>query len=139
MIEVSVNRKAAGRVASGHPWIFSSDVTERGDAAPGSVVQVLDHKRRSLGIAHYSSSSQICLRMLSPRVETVDAQFFKRRFVISTVERDISLLIGKELRLLGIGSLVEDVLCRSDVLLRLRLVSSPGGDAGLRVLPTKFP
>jgi len=79
LIEVSVNRKAAGRVASGHPWIFSSDVTERGDAAPGSVVQVLDHKRRSLGIAHYSSSSQICLRLLGPRVETVDAPFFERR------------------------------------------------------------
>jgi 23S rRNA (cytosine1962-C5)-methyltransferase len=79
LIEVSVNRKAAGRVASGHPWIFSSDVTERGDAAPGSVVQVLDHKRRSLGIAHYSSSSQICLRLLGPRVETVDAPFFGRR------------------------------------------------------------
>jgi 23S rRNA (cytosine1962-C5)-methyltransferase len=79
LTEVSVNRKAAGRVASGHPWIFSSDVTERGDAAPGSVVQVLDHKRRSLGIAHYSSSSQICLRLLGPRVETVDAPFFERR------------------------------------------------------------
>ena len=79
MTEVTVNRKAADRVASGHPWIFSSDVTARGDAAPGSVVQVLDHKRRTLGIAHYSSSSQICLRMLSQRVETVDAQFFERR------------------------------------------------------------
>jgi 23S rRNA (cytosine1962-C5)-methyltransferase len=76
---VSVNRKAADRVASGHPWIFSSDVIARGDATPGSVVQVLDHKRRTLGIAHYSSSSQICLRMLSPRVELVDAQFFERR------------------------------------------------------------
>ncbi len=79
MTEVGVNRKAADRVASGHPWIFSSDVTARGEAAPGSVVKVLDHKRRSLGIAHYSSSSQICLRLLSPRVETVDAQFFERR------------------------------------------------------------
>ena len=79
MTEVTVNRKAADRVASGHPWIFSSDVTARGEAAPGSVVQVLDHKRRTLGIAHYSSSSQICLRMLSPRLETVDAQFFERR------------------------------------------------------------
>ena len=79
MTEVTVNRKAADRVASGHPWIFSSDVTARGEATPGSVVQVLDHKRRSLGIAHYSSSSQICLRMLGPRVEPVDAQFFERR------------------------------------------------------------
>jgi 23S rRNA (cytosine1962-C5)-methyltransferase len=79
LTEVTVNRKAADRVASGHPWIFSSDVTERVGAKPGSVVQVLDHKRRSLGMAHFSSSSQICLRLLAPRLEPVDAQFFERR------------------------------------------------------------
>src|SRR3989454_6396209 len=76
---VRVNRKAAGRVASGHPWIYLSDVTDRGDATPGAVVQVLDHKGHPLGIAHYSSSSQICLRLLSDRVETVDARFFEHR------------------------------------------------------------
>ena len=79
MIDVCVNRKAADRVASGHPWIFSSDVTNREGAEPGAVVQVMDHKRRPIGTAHYSSSSQICLRMLSPRVELVDAPFFERR------------------------------------------------------------
>ena len=79
MIEVRVNRKGANRVASGHPWIFSSDVTSRGEAVPGSVVQVVDPNRRPLGVAHYSSSSQICLRLLSDRVEPVDAAFFARR------------------------------------------------------------
>jgi len=34
MNEVRVNRKAAGRVASGHPWIFSSDVADRDGAQP---------------------------------------------------------------------------------------------------------
>ncbi len=79
MIAVRVNRKAADRVASGHPWIFSSDVTGRGEAAPGDVVQVVDHKGRAIGIAHYSSSSQICLRLLSQRVETVDAHFYEQK------------------------------------------------------------
>ncbi len=74
-----MNRKAADRVAAGHPWIFSSDVTNREGAEPGALVQVMDHKRRPIGIAHYSSSSQISLRMLSPRVEPVDAPFFARR------------------------------------------------------------
>jgi 23S rRNA (cytosine1962-C5)-methyltransferase len=55
-------------------------VTERGEAAPGDVVEVVDHNRRSLGTAHYSSSSQICLRMLSGRVEAIDTAFFERRF-----------------------------------------------------------
>ncbi len=34
MNEVRVNRKAAGRAASGHPWIFSGDLTDRGAAQP---------------------------------------------------------------------------------------------------------
>jgi len=79
LIEVRVNRKGANRVASGHPWIFSSDVTDRGGAEPGSVVAVADPNRRPLGVAHYSSSSQICLRLLSDRIEPVDAAFFEGR------------------------------------------------------------
>ena len=66
-------------------------------------------------------------------------QFFKRRLVVSRIERDIALQVGKELRLLGIGSLVEDVLGGSDVLLRFGLIPTSGSDAGLRVLPTKLP
>jgi 23S rRNA (cytosine1962-C5)-methyltransferase len=76
---VRVNRKAAGRVASGHPWIFSSDVLNRGEAAPGDAVLVIDPTGATLGTAHFSDSSQICLRLLSDRVETVDRAFYRRR------------------------------------------------------------
>ncbi len=62
---VRVNRKAAGRVASGHPWIFRGDVLDEGEAGAGDVVRVIDPGARLLGTAHYSSSSQITLRMLS--------------------------------------------------------------------------
>src|SRR5262249_33654100 len=79
LTEVPVNRKAADRVRAGHPWIFASDVTDRGEAVGGDTVHVTDPKRRSLGTAHFSSSSQICLRMLSERAEPVDADFFARR------------------------------------------------------------
>ncbi len=74
-----MNRKAADRVASGHPWIFSSDVIDRGGAQAGDAVLVTDPRGRTIGTAHYSSSSQICLRMLSDRVETPDRGFFLRR------------------------------------------------------------
>lgn len=77
--EVQVNRKGADRAASGHPWIFSSDVTDRGMAASGDAVRVVDPKARTVGTAHYSSSSQICLRMLSSRAEAVNEPFFRVR------------------------------------------------------------
>jgi 23S rRNA (cytosine1962-C5)-methyltransferase len=76
---VRVSRKGADRFASGHPWIFASDVTDRGQAAPGDAVRVLDHKGRFIGIAHYSSTSQICLRRLSERPRPIDRLFFESR------------------------------------------------------------
>jgi 23S rRNA (cytosine1962-C5)-methyltransferase len=85
---VRVNRKAAGRVASGHPWIFGSDVLDRGQAAAGDAVLVIDSKGASLGTAHYSDSSQICLRMLADRVETIDRSFFLRRITVAQAHRE---------------------------------------------------
>jgi 23S rRNA (cytosine1962-C5)-methyltransferase len=79
MNEVRVNRKAAGRVASGHPWIFSSDIENRDGAQPGQPVRVSDFRGRPLGTAHYSSTSQIVLRMLSRQVEEIGRDFFLRR------------------------------------------------------------
>src|SRR5262249_14957354 len=78
LTSVRVSRKGADRIASGHPWVFSSDVTGRAGAEPGAVVEVIDHKGRSVGIAHYSASSQICLRLLGSRPEEVGPQFFAR-------------------------------------------------------------
>lgn len=77
--EVRVNRKGANRVSSGHPWIFSSDVTDRGTASPGDCVRVVDPGGRLLGTAHYSSTSQITLRLLSSRAEAVDQVFLRER------------------------------------------------------------
>ena len=66
MNEVRVNRKAADRVASGHPWIFASDVVNLGRRAGGRGREGCRTRAvRPLGTAHYSAASQIALRMLS--------------------------------------------------------------------------
>ena len=79
MNQVVVNRKAAARVASGHPWIFASDLADRDGAQPGQPVMVADARGRPLGTAHYSSASQISLRMLSRQVEEIGREFFLSR------------------------------------------------------------
>ena len=76
---VRVNRRAVERVLSGHPWIFASDVLDCGTAEPGDAVTVLDPSGHPLGTAHYSSTSQISLRMLSERPVTVDRAFLAQR------------------------------------------------------------
>ncbi|MGI9071381.1 MAG: class I SAM-dependent rRNA methyltransferase [Bryobacteraceae bacterium] len=76
---VRVNRKAADRVASGHPWIFTSDVIDCGSARAGDAVRVVDFKGRIIGTAHFSSSSKISLRVLSSHVECIDETFLLKR------------------------------------------------------------
>lgn len=85
---VRVNRKAADRLASGHLWIFASDILDRGAAQPGAAVRVVDPKGRTLGTAHYSSTSQITLRMLSAHFEQIDAEFLRRRIIAALEYRN---------------------------------------------------
>jgi 23S rRNA (cytosine1962-C5)-methyltransferase len=76
---VRVNRKAADRIAAGHPWIFSSDLLDRGKATAGEPVKVIDPKGAALGTAHYSDSSQISLRLLDQRIREIDRAFYLER------------------------------------------------------------
>jgi 23S rRNA (cytosine1962-C5)-methyltransferase len=73
---------------SGHPWIFSSDVADAGEAQPGDAVRVLDPRGKLLGTAHYSSLSRIALRMLSPVAEPADKSFFLRRLTQAITFRE---------------------------------------------------
>jgi 23S rRNA (cytosine1962-C5)-methyltransferase len=84
---VRINRKGAHRIASGHPWIFSSDVLDRGQATAGEAVVVVDPQGNALGMAHYSGSSQISLRVLSERVEPIDRTFYLRRIATAEAHR----------------------------------------------------
>ncbi len=92
MIEVRVSRRAAERVEAGHPWVYGSDVLDRGKAGPGDTVRVMDQGSRPLGVGHYSSTSQITLRMLSRKVEPVDAAFFRRRIEAAAEYRKRAVL-----------------------------------------------
>jgi len=87
MNEVRVSRKGADWVTSGHPWIFSSDIADRDGAQPGHPVKVADLRGRPLGTAHYSSSSQISLRMLSRQVEEIGRDFFLHRLRAAEAHR----------------------------------------------------
>jgi 23S rRNA (cytosine1962-C5)-methyltransferase len=85
---VSINRKAMARVASGHPWIFRSDLLSTGEAQPGDTVSVVAQNGRALGTAHYSGSSQIALRLLSTQAVEVDEAFFRQKIAAAQGYRE---------------------------------------------------
>ena len=74
-----VSRKGAHRWASGHPWIYRSDVARRPDAPAGAVL-VRDASRHPLGWALWSPASEISLRLLDARADAViDASWWRDR------------------------------------------------------------
>lgn len=78
--EVVVTKRGAERVrTAGHLWIYKSDVADASSATGGSVVRVQDERGRKVGQALYSAQSEISLRMLTTRDETIDRLWWQQR------------------------------------------------------------
>ncbi|MBT9548907.1 MAG: class I SAM-dependent rRNA methyltransferase [Candidatus Sericytochromatia bacterium] len=82
------NRQARVRLKPGreksiqgrHPWVFSGAIEGlEGEASPGDLLKVVSHKGEFLAQGFYNPHSQIALRLLSFRKETLDADFFRQR------------------------------------------------------------
>jgi 23S rRNA (cytosine1962-C5)-methyltransferase len=65
---LTVSRRGSQRLKEGHVWVYRSDVVLADGIAPGALVQVVDERKKVLGTALYSSSSQIAIRLLSREV-----------------------------------------------------------------------
>ena len=61
---VVVTHRGEKRAASGHPWIYKSDVAEV-TAGAGAIVRVYGPRKRLIGHALYSDRSEIALRLLT--------------------------------------------------------------------------
>lgn len=80
MQEIIVTKRGAERVRSlGHLWIYRSDVSDAAGAEGGSVVSVLDERKRFVGQALYSDRSEISLRILTTAKERIDREWWRRR------------------------------------------------------------
>lgn len=75
---VTISSRGIERLASGHPWIYRSDVAAAEGVEPG-VVRLVDKKNHFWGQAFYSDKSQIALRFLTRYKRTIDATFFTDR------------------------------------------------------------
>ena len=62
---VKVSARGAARLQDGHVWVYRSDIVSADGVSPGSLVTVTDHRGQALGMALYSSASQIAIRLIS--------------------------------------------------------------------------
>ena len=75
---VTITKRGVERLASGHPWIYRSDVIPPAGVEAG-VVRIIDQRKRFYGQALYSSQSQITLRFLTREERPFDAAFLAER------------------------------------------------------------
>jgi len=76
--QVKISRRGADRIRSGHLWVYRSDVRSA-DAEPGDVVRVSDESGNFLGVAFFSSRSQITVRLLTRDDVPINRDFFAAR------------------------------------------------------------
>ena len=122
----TVSAKGAQRWASGHPWIFRSDVTTPPDSPPGAVA-VLDHRRRPIGTALWSPASEISLRLLDRDPDArIDRQWWHTRIASAIGRRDSLRHDATAYRLIhGEGDALPSLVCdRYDRWLVVQLLSA---------------
>ena len=83
----TVSQRGAERWERGHPWIFKSDVRKR-PSLPAGTVRVRDDRGQWIGVALWSPSSEISLRLLDRNADTViDAEWWDRKLASSIARR----------------------------------------------------
>jgi 23S rRNA (cytosine1962-C5)-methyltransferase len=79
MAEVSITSRGAKRIRNGHLWVYRSDVTNAEGVEGGAIVRVVDQAHNFVGQAFYSDASEIALRFLTTREETIDREWWRAR------------------------------------------------------------
>lgn len=89
MAKVYLKRGRANPLWHGHPWVYSGAIArEEGSHEGGDIVDVLDIDGRFIGRGFANARSQIRVRMLTRRDETIDAAFLRARLVEARLCRE---------------------------------------------------
>ncbi|MCL6524219.1 MAG: class I SAM-dependent rRNA methyltransferase [Thermoflavifilum sp.] len=78
--KIVLTRKAEKRLSGGHPWIFAGEI-ERAEVpeGPGAIVDVFTAQQQFWGRGYWNPQSQIRVRLLTRKLEAIDAAFFHRQ------------------------------------------------------------
>ena len=80
MTKLFLKKKIAARIANGHPWVFGNEVDKiDGPIEPAGTVDVHYADGKFAGRGYINPKSQILVRLLTRKPETIDAAFFHRR------------------------------------------------------------
>jgi 23S rRNA (cytosine1962-C5)-methyltransferase len=98
---VWLNKGRRPRLEEGHPWIYANEIAKtEGEAQPGQLVEVRDHRGQLLGTGYWNPASQITVRIVAyGPLARMDKPFFRNRFERASSHRSRFLGDGVSCRL----------------------------------------
>jgi 23S rRNA (cytosine1962-C5)-methyltransferase len=116
MQRVNIATRGARRIRKGHLWVYRSDVREVPTDAGGEIVKAYDDAGNFVGQALYSDRSEIALRFLTTREESIDREWWRARLRQSAARRKPISCATNAYRLVYsegdlLPSLIIDVYC----------------------------
>ncbi len=85
---ITINKRGADRIRKSHLWVYRSDIRDAKKCTGGSVVEVTDERGRFVGQAFYSDRSEIALRFLTTKKETIEREFWRGRLQSAEKRRE---------------------------------------------------
>ncbi len=80
LAKVLIRKGAQHRVENGHPWVYQTEIDYiDGDFNPGDIVDVYNYRHKFIGRGYINPKSQIIIRIMSRKQETIDRNFIKSR------------------------------------------------------------
>lgn len=86
---VTISPRGSTRLKQGHVWVYRSDVVAAPGVPPGALIHVADHRGQFLGVALYSSSSQIAIRLISREPVADFPELLRRRVADAIAYREL--------------------------------------------------
>ena len=78
-MQVAITSRGAKRIRGGHLWVYRSDIASADGVQAGAIVRVVDQANNFVGWAFYSDKSEITLRVLTTRDESIDHEWWRAR------------------------------------------------------------
>ena len=80
MKTVTLKPGREGPVRAGHPWVFSGAIARiTGDGPAGALAHVIASDGTPIGVGYVNPRCTITVRMLSRKIEEIDADFIRKR------------------------------------------------------------
>jgi len=143
MAYITIATRGARRIRKGHLWVYRGDLVDTDDARGGQIVRVVDEASNFVAQAFHSDRSEIALRVLSTRDESIDSDWWRARLRVCAAQRQRIAAETNAYRLVYsegdlLPSIIIDVYDRNYILQTLSQGAARVQDDLVRLLKAEF-